>query len=429
MGALEKRYQFEDEDYYNHLFAKNIDGYFQAIQLKGKERVKIITKKDNSVIELINEVVNQESWYVTINSMYIPYRSVENIRQFRALYIDLDLQGTGYTKQQAIYEMYSLAVDKKIPFYTMIVDSGRGLHVYWRIEDAPKQALGTWQQLEHHLYNKLKYLGADRQATDAARVLRLPSTINVKCNELTKVIWVDEDLRYSMRDLREEYLDYKPKTYKKATKEEKRKKVVSNAFFNSYSLHMERAEDLYSLCQARNFKVTGHRNMIIHCYAYWKGLIIQNEEDLIEVVNKLNDRFTEPLRHTEIKAIIRSVGKQVEKFIKYENELRAGVIKKKVAGKHDKVGYWYRNQTLIEILDITVEEQKGLKTIISKEEKYRRNNIKRTPRNEIGLTNKQEKLKEEELKVKEMRSLGISMKSIGEQLGISKAKVVKLANL
>lgn len=50
-------------------------------------------------------------------------------------------------------------------------------------------------------------------------------------------------------------------------------------------------------------------------------------------------------------------------------------------------------------------------------------------RNENGLTKKQQELKKEEITVKEYRMQGLSMKKIAEIMGISKAKVVKLANL
>ena len=94
----------------------------------------------------------------------------------------------------------------------------------------------------------------------------------------------------------------------------------------------------------------------------------------------------------------------------------------------DKAGYWYKNETLIERLDITEAEQRHMKTIIGIRIKYDRNNAKRTPRNENGLTKKQQELKDEELKIKELRKNGLSMQKIAEELGISKAKVVKLAN-
>ena len=50
-------------------------------------------------------------------------------------------------------------------------------------------------------------------------------------------------------------------------------------------------------------------------------------------------------------------------------------------------------------------------------------------RNENGLTKKQQELKKEEIIVKEYRMQCLSMKKIAEIMGISKAKVVKLANL
>ena len=69
-------------------------------------------------------------------------------------------------------------------------------------------------------------------------------------------------------------------------------------------------------------------------------------------------------------------------------------------------------------------------TILSTGEKYRRNNERREKRrNEEGLTPKQAELKEEENKVKELRKEGLSMSKIAKQLGLSKSKVVKLANL
>ena len=124
-------------------------------------------------------------------------------------------------------------------------------------------------------------------------------------------------------------------------------------------------------------------------------------------------------------------------FITYENELRAGLRPRLPKGSRDKPGYWYKNKTLIEKLNITEEEQKELKTIISEKEKYRRcateknaKNKKRQKakrRNEEGLTSKQQELKELKVKVLELRNLGLSMQQIADNLGINKTKVVRLS--
>ncbi|AQS08382.1 hypothetical protein CLOBY_04730 [Clostridium saccharobutylicum] len=91
----------------------------------------------------------------------------------------------------------------------------------------------------------------------------------------------------------------------------------------------------------------------------------------------------------------------------------------------DKDGYWYTNETLINRLDITEQEQEQLKTIIGTKEKYSRNNLKRTPRNEEGLTKKQQELKELVFKLKET---GLNNSEIARKLNINKAKVIRLLN-
>ena len=192
---------------------------------------------------------------------------------------------------------------------------------------------------------------------------------------------------------------------------------------------MTRVEDIETLCKLRGYNMKGYRNMIIHCYAYWKGIYVRDIDELENEVIELNNAFIEPMKDTEIKAILRCIPKAIEKFLSYEQGLRNGEDKRVTKGMRDKGGYWYKNETLIERLNITPKEQRSLKTIIGTEEKYRRNNERRTPRNENGLTKKQQELKKEEITVKEYRMQGLSMKKIAEIMGISKAKVVKLANL
>lgn len=407
-----------------HLYDETTDGYIQIVKLDNGRVAKIKNTQINYIKEITEEFVGESDVYVTPNTTYIPFRRVENIRQFRALFLDFDnIEGDKVYVGHMILE---LADEGKIPRPTMITDSGRGIHVYWKIEHAPYGALYSWQEIEDMLYHRLKHLGADKQATDASRLLRLPNTINSKNDKLCAVMYLDQDLQYSMYDIKEKYIV--PNLKKKYKKYNTKKKVTTNAFFNSYSLHMTRAKDIITLCKLRNYNVKGYRNMILHCYAYWIGIYARNEEELRESVEELNNKFVAPLKPSEVNAILRCVPKAIDKFIAYEQGIRNGEDKRISKGMKDKAGYWYKNETLIERLDMTEHEQTFMDTIIGTREKYDRNNERRNKarRNENGLTKKQQELSNLKYQVQELKNKGFNNSQIAKELNINRTKVIRL---
>ncbi len=421
-----------NRDYIKHLFYKEIDGYIQIMQLENKEVVDIKNYKGMTVLEALEKHTGKKDVFITPNSTYNGRRDSKNIRQFRALYIDLDYNA--YSFNQLVYEMWELVLDKKIPEPTMVVASGRGAHVYWRIKHAPYQALSTWQELEDHLYKQLKHLGADKKATDAARVLRLPDTINSRNNAECKVMILNDKVTYSMYDLREEYLKWKPKAFKEVKVKKNKKEFKVLQFFTSYSLHITRAEDILDLCKIRKFRVTGYRNKILHMYAYWLGVTHRDEERLTQLVNELNNKFTEPLKQSEVDAILRCVPKAIDKFLAYEQGLRAGEVKRVSKGMRDKGGYWYKNETIIEMLDITLEEQRQLKTIISTQVKYERRRVKDNEakkvkrRNKEGLTSREQQKQDLIKQIKQLKEQGLNNTQIAKELDITRVYVSRILN-
>ena len=128
-----------------------------------------------------------------------------------------------------------------------------------------------------------------------------------------------------------------------------------------------------------------------------EGIYVRDNYELENAVIEFNNAFTEPLKDTEVQAVLRCIPKAIEKFIAYEQGLRSGERKRVSKGMRDKDGYWYKNETLIDRLGITSKEQKYMKTIIGLDEKYDRNNERRRNkrRNEEGLTKREEdKLKQ-----------------------------------
>ena len=165
--------------------------------------------------------------------------------------------------------------------------------------------------------------------------------------------------------------------------------------------------------------------MAIHCYAYWKGIYVRDNYELENIVIEFNNAFTEPLKETEVQAVLRCIPKAIDKFIAYEQGLRSGERKRVSKGMRDKEGYWYKNETLIDRLGITKREQKHMKTIIGTDEKYDRNNEKEETdrRNEEGLTKKQQELQDLKIKILGLKEQGLSNRAIGRELNISETKV------
>ena len=60
-----------------------------------------------------------------------------------------------------------------------------------------------------------------------------------------------------------------------------------------------------------------------------------------------------------------------------ENEVVRATRSAETVYKNQNKNYKYKNETLINLLEVTEEEQKEMKTIISKEEYKRRENIRK----------------------------------------------------
>lgn len=346
------------------------------------------------------KAVGDSNCYISMNTFFKPQRRIETVKELKHLYIDLDCYGKGYTKAAVLYELEKEFFNKKIPMPNLIIDSGRGIYLIWTIEIVPKMALPLWKAIENYLYKILKEFGADPKALDPTRVLRIGGTLNTKSNTMVQMLDRYEYV-YSLREIQKEYLPEIPEKPQKA--KGRPNKVVS--LFNKYSLHHARFEDLITICELREYDVKGMREHILFLYRYWTCCFVSDPREALRMTLELNEEFRQPLGANEVERATQSAE-------------RAYLSKDKE--------YNYKNTTLIELLEISEEEQKKLKTIIGTKEKYRRKNEKRTPRNEEGLTDKQKELKELKAKVMELRDKGMTIRTIGETLKLSKTKVGRL---
>ena len=352
--------------------------------------------------ELKETDLTEENIYITLNTFFKPYRRLECIKELNALFIDLDYYKTKFTKEHIIMNLEENYFNKTIPATNYILDSGRGLALIWLINKVPSKALPLWKAIEEYLYNKLKEFGADRQALDATRILRVPGSINSKSKTVVSII--DEyDYIYDLREIQKEFLpELKPKEKKKG----RSKKI--NYIYRERSLYYARIQDITKLCELREYDLKGHREIILFLYRYYLCSFTEDVQKALEDVLELNSMFIAPLKENEVIRATRSA----EKCYLDKNK-----------------EYKYKNDTLIELLEITEYEETKMSTIISKNEYKRRNNEYNKKKyqeklKEEGKLSKKEEVKVRREKIKDLLAEGLSQKEIYSLLKISKRTCV-----
>ena len=352
--------------------------------------------------ELLEQDFNQENVYISINTFYSTFRRLEYIKELKAQFIDLDIYKTGFTKEQIIMHLEADYFNKSIPRPNLIIDSGRGLYLIWLLNSVPSKALPLWKAIEEYLYSVLKPFGADRQALDPTRILRVPGSINSKSKTVVSII--DEyDYIYDLREIQKEYLpELKPKEKKKG----RPKKV--NYVYRERSLYFARIQDITKLCELREYDLRGHREIILFLYRYYLCSFTEDVQKALEDVLELNSMFIYPLKEKEVIRATRSA----EKCYLDKNK-----------------EYKYKNDTLIELLEITEIEETYMTTIISKMEYKRRHREREKNRyieklKEEGKLSKKEEVKVRREKIKDLLAEGLSQKEIYTLLKISKRTCV-----
>ena len=305
---------------------------------------------------------NPSDLYCTLNTFFRPMRNLDSLRWLNALYIDLDCYKLELRKDSVLYELEQDWFGRSIPTPSFVIDSGRGLYLIWQIEPVPSMALSLWSALQTRLYKLLKPFGADPNATDAARVLRVPGSINSKSGTMVSVLRAYSVPPYQLKDLKMDYLPSLPPKNKKHTTSKRR------YLYNTHSLYHARIHDLKKLCELRKYRMKNCREYLLFLYRYYQCLVLHDENEALEETMQLNQNFYEPLPVSEVTACTRSAQKYYRK----------GGIKLTVA-------------KIIEWLDISPQEQQQLQTLIGSAEKSRRScaRKKSARRNKNGLTSRQ----------------------------------------
>jgi len=189
------------------LFA-SLQGYVEVRALPSKARTFCEPGQWQAVDRFAHEHADENVYVGVALRRNMQNGRLENCSYLPALYVDLDFKDIAELDARR-----RLANCPILP--SIIVASGGGLHPYWLLKEPEDLATGL-EQVEATLRALAAYLGADVKCAEAARVLRLPDSLNTKYTPARRVTVeaLDAERRYTLGDF-----DWLPAAPRAVTKE------------------------------------------------------------------------------------------------------------------------------------------------------------------------------------------------------------------
>ncbi len=359
-------------------------------------------------------------------------RRITHLWQLGALWSDLDYhkmpEWQGKDPRWVFEAALELLETARIPRPTFAVATGRGLALVWLHRAVPRGALPRWSACQRVLYQTLRPLGADRAALDAARVLRIVGSVHERSGQLVSAItpvgqtWdfdtlADEVLpltRAELVDLRIQRATRRAKTPREADK-------PSRQAFSVASLWEGRLTDLQTLLNLR-----------------WWGELPPGQRDtwLFLAITAMSWLAEPQLLQREAWALAKQAGGWDER--EASARLQAIFRRAQQAAKGEQIEwrgqsidprYRFRNETMIEWLGITPEEQRQMRVLISPEEARRRERErKQEQRRAAGTQPREDYLAQATAVDKRAQALALQAKgmataAIAREIGVSRTRV------
>lgn len=343
--------------------------FAQLFQLRG-EQPKMVSKIGNAIyFEIPQSEWLGEDVYFSLNTFKSYHRRSHDCVRLNALYTDLDCYKLGIDVNEARYQIDEMIANEEILAPNIIIYSGRGLQLIWLMEFmAYKRYLKLWLRMQDEIYKRFRNLNSDSQAKSVTQIFRLAGSISSRTGGIVRVEYL-RDARYSIGEMKEfllPELPSKPKVINdeavapKIKKKEGGKKA-NNHLLTEYSLNQARLKDFEKLLE---IQPVVHRKTLLFNYAICAKALGMEEKLIERNLQIFNSKFYEPLPESRIRGAINSV---------------------------NQVAYKKTNATLIAELSITLEEQRQLTTIISKQvKKEREQKRKEAQRREKGVRPKEE---------------------------------------
>lgn len=324
------------------------------------------------------------SYYITHNGFSDKRRKLESTRQINALFYDLDCHSASAFECRRLVAEAQRLIQKTVeqgilPDPTMVVDSGRGLHLYYVLERSVPYRLKRGTELQYNekgvgffqgvqsrladvideVLGGLDGIDVDRAVFDHTRVSRIPGTYNAKAGRFAALVGGSEAYHH-LSDL----AGYKPQAVPLAAPKPNSKPSGKIVRFNK--LMIARLRKVAELQEYRGFACEGNRELMAFVY-YNTAVQVYDRADAKARLKVFNNRFKKPLPASELDGIFSAVDNVVN--VKGES------------------GYYVlKAESVIRLLGLTQEEMEATHFFASKRltdrlEAKRRTKEKRDGRN------------------------------------------------
>jgi hypothetical protein len=383
---------------------------------------------------LINDTFGIKSRFVSLNAFTFGERQSIHLKQIRNVGIDLDQYKKGLSIDQGLDALQALILEKKIPEPNLVLTS-RGIQLFYTIKGGAASKMSWLSSFITEQYiSKLRHIGADGNAKDVSRVMRVPYSVNERNGEIVKPeIW--NPYPYTLQEL-QAYCKPLDNFGYKGKKKAEIKRIIPNNLSFFYKTNYIRLTDLDTLIGLRNGDFTGKRNLLIYIYAYHQALICSSLADtesfMLNVLERIHSKTDKPMSKTEFKRTVRSAYEDSKKFFDHFKANGFKVVYK----LNDGIIKPYKTTSLIDKLDITTDEQRALHRmhtgIVSKEKDAERKCKERRSAGMKSMQEYNEQRKEQtEDKLLELQRIlndspKLSNRKIANLMGISESYVRKL---
>lgn len=391
------------------------------------------------LIEILTKIDKTRNCYISQGEFSTDKnRTEDNLASLPGVWADLDYYKVKYLAGRTGDEILQLCLDRCVernfPFPTRVNDSGQGLQVKWlspeHIQKCDALAFRKWKILMSRIVDEFRDLGADPASADSVRVLRLVDTTNTKNGIICRTVY-RSGRQYDLDYLFHSFhccLEKEPATEQKTEKasavvrKTRTRRTVAeygenNVTWTEKRLSLDRFRDLRTLAKLRNQSEgihEGHRDLFLYFTATFLSLHTSPEILVQEVMDLYYKEFCPSVSASEARGWLSSIAHRASAASRGERYINP------LNGKLCDPRYRYSNDELRRLLDITEDEQRHLKTIISKTEKKRRRAAKKFKSDRLAyLATEKAKKEETTAEVVKLYRDGFCAKEIACMLGLT----------